>query len=297
MAFKVDYFAKETGKNLVRNPWLTVATVVIVFVAVLLVGVSLLVRSGMANATKQWEGGVEFIIYMNVDATPEQIESVSRDLDDNPQVERAEFMDKNETYADAQRIFVNAPELLDALTPADLPTSFRVKPIRVDPILIDSLVEQFGEKPGVREVVAASRAIRDLKSLSDGLSTGILVAASLLAVASVVMIGITIQTAVFARRREIEVMKLVGATNWFIRVPFMLEGVLQGVIGAGLGIAGIRFVNYLRERNAEQGTLNLLSAFDVTNNEVLTISLGLLGGGILVSAFASALAVTFYVKV
>ncbi|MBA2280453.1 MAG: ABC transporter permease [Actinomycetota bacterium] len=298
MALKVDYFVKETGRNLFRNPWLTIATVVTVFVAILLVGVSLLVRSGVQNATARWQGGIEFIVFMNPEATPDQIDSVARDLSENPQVETAEFKDKDQSYAEFLELFADTPEFTANITPDVLPTSFNVKPSRVDPELIEGLVLQFAEKPGVREVVAASQAIREIKSLSDGLSTGILAAALLLTLAAVVLIGNTIQTAIFARRREIEVMKLVGATNWFIRVPFMLEGILQGVVGAIAGIGGVYVVNGIVERRVQQAdALSLLSSFVIKSEDVFTISIFLLGGGVLMAAIASAIAVTFYVKV
>ncbi len=299
MALKVDYVVKETGKNLVRNPWLTVATVLCVFVSIVLVGASLLTRQGVQNATLQWRGGVEFIVYMNPDATQDQIDVVQRDLEESPQVEDFTFLDKDAAYEEFRQLFErDSPELIDSVTPEILPTSFKVKPTEADTDLVSALQQQFGEKPGVREVVAATEAIRAIERLSNLLSLGMVAIAVALTVAALVLIGNTIQTAIFARRREIEVMKLVGATNWFIRVPFMLEGVIQGVLGSLLGIAGVYGLNYAFDRFfAGNEELDLLGNFTVASSDVFATAVLLLIGGILIGAIASAVAVTFYVNV
>ena len=238
MALKVDYVVKETGRNLIRNPLLSIATVAVVTVAVALVGVSLLIRQAVNNATERWQGGIEFIVYMNPDATPEQVDAVGRALDESPQVESFTYLDKDAAFEEYREIFeADSPELVEAVTPEALPTSFKVKPIDPDPEVVDSLIQQFSQESGVYRVVAATDAIRSIKRLSNLFSVALALVATVLSLAAVLFIGFTIQTAVFSRRREIEVMKLVGATNWFIRVPFMLEGVFQGVLGALVGIA------------------------------------------------------------
>jgi len=298
MALKVDYVVKETGKNLVRNPWLTIATILCVFVSIVLVGASLLTRSAASNATQRWQGGVELVIFMNADATQEQIDSVSGDLEENPQVEEYRFLDHQAAYDEFVDLFPDSPELVDSVTPDVLPTNFKVRPVQVSDELVEGLQQTFSTKPGVREVVAANEAIRAIERISNIISVGMVAIAIALTVAALVLIGNTIQTAIFARRREIEVMKLVGATNWFIRVPFMLEGVIQGVIGSLLGIAGVYGLNYAFERfiAGDQG-LQLLGSFAVASNDVFATAVLLLFGGILIGAIASAVAVTFYVNV
>lgn len=298
MALKVDYVVKETTKNLVRNPWLTIATVLCVFVSIVLVGASLLTRQGMQNATLQWQGGVEFIVYMNPDATADQIDAVRRSLEENPQVDSFDFLDKNRVYERFRQLFErDSPELVESITPDVLPTQFDVKPTEANNELVQALKQQFSEKPGVREVVAADEAIRTIERLSNLLSLGMVLVAVALTVAALVLIGNTIQTAIFARRREIEVMKLVGATNWFIRVPFMLEGIVQGVLGSLLGIAGVYGLNWAFDRYFASSELELLGNFAVDSSDVFATALLLLVGGVLIGAVASAVAVSFYVKV
>ena len=298
MALKVDYVVKETGRNIIRNPWLTIATVLCVTVSIALVGASLLTRQGVQNATLQWRGGVEFIVYMNPDATQDQIDAVQRALDESPQVDTYDFLDKNEAYEEFRQLFErDSPELIDSVTPDVLPTSFKVKPVDADPDIVRGLQQQFGERPGVREVVAATEAIRAIERISNLLSLVMVGVAIVLTIAALVLIGNTIQTAIFARRREIEVMKLVGATNWFIRVPFMLEGVVQGILGSLVGIGGVYLLNWGFSRIAGDPQLALLGNFTVASSDVLATAILLLVGGVLIGAIASAVAVTFYVNV
>ena len=298
MALKVDYVVKETGRNIIRNPWLTIATVLCVTVSIALVGASLLTRQGVQNATLQWRGGVEFIVYMNPDAAQDQIDAMRRELEESPQVESFTFLDKNAAYEEFRQLFErDSPELIDSVTPDVLPTSFKVKPVDSGAEVVRGLQQQFGDSPGVREVVAATDAIRAIERISNLLSLVMVGVAIVLTIAALVLIGNTIQTAIFARRREIEVMKLVGATNWFIRVPFMLEGVIQGVLGSLVGIGGVYVLNWGFSRIAGDPELALLGNFTVASNDVFATAVLLLIGGILIGAVASAVAVTFYVNV
>ncbi|MFM1839895.1 MAG: cell division protein FtsX, partial [Actinomycetota bacterium] len=111
------------------------------------------------------------------------------------------------------------------------------------PALVRSLSEQYRSLPGVEDVALAEDEFQVISTLSRFVRTVTLVMSLVLLVVAVGLIWNTIRTAMFARRREIEVMKLVGATNWFIRVPFMLEGLLQGLIGAVLSCGGLWALN------------------------------------------------------
>ena len=150
----------------------------------------------------------------------------------------------------------------------------------------------------MRVVVAATEAIRAIERVSNILSVGMVAVALALTASALVLIGNTIQTAIFARRREIEVMKLVGATNWFIRVPFMLEGIIQGFLGALAGIGFVYFVNWGFERYlASDNVLDIFGNFAVPSGDVFAMALVLLLGAVVITAIASAVAVTFYVNV
>ena len=123
-----------------------------------------------------------------------------------------------------------------------LPPSFRVAPETKDPEVVKALGETFKTKPGVYEVVFAFEVVKAIQETFNKIGVRFLLAAGLLLLAAGLLILNTIRVAMFARRREIEVMKLVGATNWFIRVPFIVEGIIQTLIGAVVAVASMTFV-------------------------------------------------------
>ena len=116
----------------------------------------------------------------------------------------------------------------------------------------------YKNKAGVRQVIFASEAIKSIQSFARKIINAIVVFAIALTVAAAVLIVTTVQMAAASRRREIEVMKLVGATNWFIRIPFMLEGLVQGLVGALLAIpAVILIINFIESKLTDTETINL----------------------------------------
>jgi len=232
MALRVDYLARETGQNLVRNPLPTIAAITTVGVALTMLAVSLLARSGIDNAFQQWNNDVSFIVYMNADASSSQIDSLRKQLDESPQIAQITYLNHSQSFAQAKRLFSDEPELLQVLEPRDLPTSFRVKPKNPDAKIVEDVARSFAAKPGVYKVDFERDAVRAVQRIGGKLQGFLLVGSIVLAIASILLIFNTIQTAIFGRRREIEVMRLVGASNWYIRVPFVLEGLAQGLAGS-----------------------------------------------------------------
>jgi cell division transport system permease protein len=299
VAVRVDYVLRETGSNLRRNFSLTFASLITVVVSLSLVGAALLIRNGVENATAQWKGGVEFIVYMNPDATQEQIDLVGRNLTDNPDVAKATYFTKQQAFDEFQEIYRDSQEFRDVVTSPDiLPTSWRVVPNTADPDVIASIGTQFKGQPGVYQVSFQQDAVKALFNASNWLRNGVLVMAAVLLFAAGMLILNTIRTAIFARRREIEVMKLVGATNWFIRIPFMLEGLVQGLLGSAAACGVTWGLNRLLEANVGEGeSLALLQDFHVATGEVRSTGLLLLVVGAVVGSLGSGIAVTRFLDV
>jgi cell division transport system permease protein len=195
MALKFDYVARETLINLRRNLLLTTAS-------------------------------------MKLDATAEQKARVERELTANPDVKRVRFVGREEQYNLFRDYFHDQPSYLENVRKDDMPESFRVAPRVSDAAVIRSMADRVDKEPGVKQVEFAGEQVARALRTSNGMQAAMFVIALVLFLASSLLIFNTIRMAIFARRREIEVMKLVGATNWFIRVPFMTEGLVQGVSGA-----------------------------------------------------------------
>ena len=295
---KADYIARETGKNLLRNISLTLASMVTVAVSLSLVGSALLLRQGVQNATARWEGGIEFIVFVNPEAEPAQEQAIRDALEASPAVEAFDYIDQQEAYEEFVELFRNTPEMIDAVSPEILPPSFRVVPVDPDADAIRALGAQFENRPGVFRVVFAFEAVQTLQQLSRLMSFAILIVAAVLLFAAGLLILNTIRMAMFARRREIEVMKLVGATNWFIRIPFMLEGLIQGIVGAAIAVGSVVVLNNFFEswlQNTE--SFQVLQGFVVSTGELVGTSVFILVVGMLVGAIGSGVAVSRFLDV
>jgi cell division transport system permease protein len=232
MALKLDYVTRETFINLRRNLLLTTASMVTVAVSLSMVGVAFLLRYGVDNATARWKNGIEFEVFMKLDATAEQKARVDRELEANPDVKRVRFVGREEQYKLFQDYFHDQPSYLENVRKDDMPESYRVAPRVSDAAVIRTMADRIDKEPGVKQVEFAGEQVARALRTSNGMQAAMFLIALVLFLASSLLIFNTIRMAIFARRREIEVMKLVGATNWFIRVPFMTEGLVQGVIGA-----------------------------------------------------------------
>lgn len=246
MIARIAYAFREMWASFRRNLTLTAAAILTSAIALLLVGTTLLIQRAFENLLVQWKGDVAMIVFVRSDATPEQITLIDESIRSAPtiiNVDKLEYLDKTQTYEEAKRIFAGDPVTLSLLTPENIPSEFKVVPITQDPALVRSLSEQYRSLPGVEDVALAEDEFQVISTLSRFVRTVTLVMSLVLLVVAVGLIWNTIRTAMFARRREIEVMKLVGATNWFIRIPFMLEGLLQGLIGAVLSCGGLWVLN------------------------------------------------------
>ncbi|MCC5952509.1 MAG: FtsX-like permease family protein [Acidimicrobiia bacterium] len=294
MALRLDYTVRETAKNVQRNVVITVASVLCVSVSLALVGFALMARQGVERATGYWQGDIQFIVWMNVESTSDQIEGISRSLDENRGVEDLTFFDQEAAYEEFLDLFADTPEMAETVTAADLPPSFRVVPVDKSPEAVAELVSQYQGQPGVMRVSTATEAIEAIQAISNFLTSVGLAVAVILLVVAVLIILTTIQLAIYTRRREIEVMRLVGASNSFIRIPFMLEGLLQGLVGAVLAIGALAIFKPFFEDSLPAEELPLFSELTFSSVEMFGTYLFLTSVGILVGTVAAAIAVSYF---
>lgn len=296
MALKLDYVSRETLTNLRRNVLLTTASVVTVAVSLSMVGVAFLLRYGVDNATARWKNGIEFEVFMKTDATEPQKDRVQRELTQNPDVKKVKFVGRTAQYELFKDLFRDQPEYLANVREQDLPESYRVAPEVKNADVIRAMASRINKEPGVWRVEFAGDQVERALRTSRAMQVGMFIIAVVLFLASSLLIFNTIRMAIFARRREIEVMKLVGATNWFIRVPFMIEGLAQGVVGALAAFALIRFLsdplsNWI-VKNFDQ-----FAGFIVHGNEVLTTGLITVLVGSVIGGASAGVAVTRFLDV
>jgi cell division transport system permease protein len=288
MAVSTGYVVRETGVNLKRNLLMTIAAILTVAVALFLVACALIMRQATNKAAVQWKGGVELSIFLQPDVTANQRDAVGHQLQTMQEVKKVRYVDKTEAYAEFKQMFANTPDLVSSLAVSDMPPSYRVVPAKAEDVT--AIGDRFKNQPGVKEVVYAKEVIDSLlRDYHTKTRVATLIAVGV-ALGGIALIAITIQLAIFARRREVAVMKLVGATNWFIRLPFMLEGLIEGVLGAVVAFG----LSYLfRDTIASFVSNNALAGGNplfVTGSEafytgIFILLVGAVGGAI-VSAFA-----------
>ncbi len=300
MAIKLDYVARETATNLTRNVTLTLASILTVVVSLTLFGSAVMLNQGVNNANDRFKGGIEFIVYLQPGSTQEQQASIRRDLEANPDVRDGgiTYVDQDETYEEFKRLFGESPQLVETVTPEILPPSFRIAPTVQDPDIVQELGRNFENKAGVYDVVFAFEVVKRIQETFNKIGVRFLLAAVLLLVAALMLILNTIRVAMFARRREIEVMKLVGATNWFIRVPFIVEGIIQTLLGAAVAVASMTFVirPFIDELSQDK-VLPIFQGFEVTDGNLVFTNLLVVAVAAVIGAIGSAVAVSRFLDV
>lgn len=299
MISRLRYTLREMWASMSRNKTLTVATIITSTISLLLFGLTLLIQRGFDNQLKLWTGGVEMVVYVKHGAGPEQVQLIEDALTGQTTViENVEYCDETCATAVANTLFAGDQDSLEQLIPK-IPSFFKVTPIDKDSgEVLRTLKDTFSELPNVIDVRTPDQQVEVLSQLKSFFGVRTLIIAGGLLGASALLIWNTIRTAMFARRREIEVMKLVGATNWFIRVPFMLEGLIQGLVGAVFASGGVLTANWYWTSTVQSFPPDSgFGAFVVTGNYPQWVVFWLMILGMLVGAIGSGTAASKFLDV
>jgi cell division transport system permease protein len=246
----------EVGGGLKRNLSMVVAVVLVTFISLTFVGAAMLLQMQIGQMKGYWYDRAEVAVYLCTDvadggncnsvaATPEQIAQVKQQLSSPPLkslVTRFEFENHEQAYAKYQKQFAGS-QSSGFVTPDFLPETYWVN--LKDPSQSDVLVESLSGKPGVDEVVDQRKYLQPIFSALSAASYTAIGIAGLMLIAAVLLIAMTIRLSAFSRRRELGIMRLVGASNRFIQTPFILEGVIAALVGsiaAGAAVfVGVKF--------------------------------------------------------
>ena len=295
MAVSVDYVVRETASNLWRNRLMTIAAVLTVAVSLSLVGAALLLRQGSANATGTLERGTQVTVWMQPTANQQEVKAVGTELAQlNYVVQPCAYWDKQRNYQEARKLLPS--DVVQATTVDEMPTSYWCTPVALSDAA--QVVRAFNGTAGVLSVTEPQQTIHNEETVINVSKWVCLAVAIVLIVSAAVLILNTIRMAIFARRREVSVMKLVGATNWFIRVPFMSEGLLQGFVGSLLA-AGVVYGLYSFINHAGSGktTSNLFTAMHMTASEMILTNVVVVFVGMAIGSLGSAVAIRRFLDV
>jgi cell division transport system permease protein len=227
---RIGYFLSETAQNLRRNFLMTIAAISTVAISLLLLGGVQILGMVVKNVTLNWEAKVEISVYLRDDIGPEERTSLQSQISSYDEVEELTYVSKEDAFAEFRERYRNQPEFYENLPEDALPASLRIK--LTDAKFTEEVASRIQGAPGVDEIRFGGDIIKRLLQVNSLLRTITFGMSLILMVAAAALIANAIRLAIYARRDEIGIMKLVGATNWFIRIPFMLEGVFAALAGA-----------------------------------------------------------------
>lgn len=286
---RLRFLIEEAFVNLRRNALMVLGAVLAVFVTILLIFGALVIREVVRLTTVFWEDGVRVLAFVNDDLSPSGVDALIREVEGWDGVASVRFVTKAEAYEEALDIFEGQDFNLRTIeeNPSILPASVRVTPDNVDQY--QEIEDRLRAHPAVIRATSPGAGLERMIAIRDFLTQVTLVVVIGLAVSAIVLIANTIRLAIYARREEVGIMKLVGASNWFIRVPFLLEGLIEGLLGGALA-AGLVIGLWRLGVKTRLDELPNLIRFDISD-QFLTqwaVILVLLGGlvGVLGSGIA-----------
>ncbi len=227
----LKYVLGETGRNLVSNSWMSLASVSTVAISMFVLSFFLVVTTNVNHVTAVLQSQVEMRVFVNPKATRSQEYALLKEARHWPNVRKMDFFTKSQAANNLKKEFPNQRGLVQLMAKSN-PLFDGYDVFTYHPKDIPLLAKRFKQQSIVRTVVYEGQVVKRLTKLSTILKWVGWGVEVLLGLATLFIIVNTIRLAVFARRREVQVMKLVGATDWFIRWPFVLEGLVLGVLGA-----------------------------------------------------------------
>ncbi|MGH2686930.1 MAG: permease-like cell division protein FtsX, partial [Actinomycetota bacterium] len=293
MGRRWSYFFRETATALRRNALVTFAAISTVFISLFLLGGALLVERQVRLMTGEWAQKVEVSVFLRDDASPEEIEALGGKIEAIPEVQDVFFEDREQAYAQFQQLFRDNPALVENVDPDAMPQSYRVK--LVNPADFPVIRARLAGDPAIDQIKDEQAILKKLLAVTSVLRTGVIAVAAIMLLSAMGLIGNTVRMAVFARRKEIAIMKLVGATNWFIRVPFLIEGMVEGLIGSVAAVFAIFAMKFLFI-DPLRGQIQFVPTWIDTPEILVTVPI-LLIAGILIAAVASLLAMRRFLEV
>jgi cell division transport system permease protein len=294
MRFNFGFFMREALKNLRLNLLMSITAITTTFICIVVLGVAWLVSAHVGGVTSSVRQDVSVEAYFPPDATQEEIDGIISDVKSWPEVSGVNYVSEEEALAAFKETFADRPELSENLAPGVLPASIQIQ--LEDPSEAEAVAQRLEQEKGFTDdnLSYPQQTIERLNSVTSYMIWGLYGATMLFLISSVLLISNAIRLSIFARRKEIEVMKLVGASDSFVRTPFVFEGMVQGLIGAGLAAFAVIWINFLFIDWARDALPFVPISADAVNP--ILILLVLVVVGVVIGVVGSFLSVTRFLR-
>jgi cell division transport system permease protein len=289
----VGYYFKEAFDSLFRNNWLSLASIGVVTVSLFIFGCFLLIAINTSAIINTLESMLEINVFLENNLNQSEINHLNEELKFLPGVSGVEFVPKEQALENMLTSLGNGKDITDNLDENPLPDSFRIKTNSVG--LVPQIAANIYKFKGVRNVIYGQEVVERLLIVTRWIRTTCLTSIGVLGLAAIFLISTTIRVSVFSRRKEIGIMKFLGATNWFVRLPFLLEGVVLGFSGALLAsiIVYLVYTIVIDKIAVTMPFLPVVGQID----KLAPVYWGLLILGLLIGAAGSSISVHRFLKV
>ena len=292
MRFNLLFFLAEAFKNIRLNLLMSITAVTTTFVCILIFGIGLLVSSHVDGIVGSVRQDVTVEVFLP-NAEEGEVDALMSKTQGWPEVTGVNKVSEEEALADFRETFEEQPELYKDLDEGVLPASLQLQ--LADPEMADEVAARLKQEGfGEENLSYPQQTIERLNAVTSYMIWGLYGATMLFLIASVLLISNAIRLSIFARRKEIEVMKLVGASDGFVRTPFVFEGLVEGLIGAGLAALAVIWINFLFVDWAS----NALPYFPISTEAVNTLMVLalLVAVGVAIGVVGSFLSVTRFLR-
>ncbi|HZK28103.1 MAG TPA: permease-like cell division protein FtsX [Thermoclostridium sp.] len=269
----MKYMVKEGFVNTYKNLLMTIASVSMVVASLLIFGIFLMVTINLSYNLNRLKAQTEIVVFLKTDIAAMEADDIELKIKSDERVSSYVRLSKEQAFAQLATTYIEDSEIIDGLTPEFLNESFRIHLNNADEI--SEFTEELGSMNGIEEINYPLESLNKLSAFMHWVNVGCMVILSLLLIISVSIIANTIKLTVYARRREIGIMKYIGANDWFIRGPFVIEGMIIGFAGAVLSFV---LTSYLY--NAVASFVNTNAAEYGINELVKMVTLRSIGGQI-----------------
>lgn len=289
---RFSWFFVEAVKSMIRNGLMTFASILTIGLSLFIVGLFTFALVTINQTLGSFEKQLEIEVFLKDDASPQTVQELQDRINSWEEVETVSYISKEEAIQRFKERYKDHPELIENISGNPLPASFVIR--LKDPQKVEEVAKRFDGNPAVEDVEYGQKYVKRLFEVLRVIRFSGFAFIMLLALVSIILISITIRLAIFARRQEISIMRLVGASNWFIRLPFIIEGCLQGILGSFLAAAGVYAVRVTVLESLRSQILWLPLNFSMTL--FWQISFGLLVGGLALGSLGSAIAMRRYLR-